>query len=500
MAVAISDLPSEVVKVLRSRKWTWFFLFLLVAALVLLVGVVFPKKYISQAVIKVDDPNMINPLMNDKAPAAHQRPDRAAAIFDVLNSRDLLLQLSDLEQIFGEVKTPADEERVVQQLRLNISVEKQGKEYIKIGYTSPEPDHAFVVAQKLTQLLIDVTSSKKREDVRSAYEFIDKQVRAYQSQIEASERRLKEFLASKSVGSEVQVSNKVVDLERQIEETRLAKQEAETQARVLQSKVGSGSDNQQEQGQYARFEDRILSLQQQLDTLRLSYQESYPDIVSLKQQITELERLRDQLRASNPGAVSLAGPGFRDLQSELLATETRIETLATRLNSLGQLLELEQGRMERVQDTRAKVSELTRDYEVNKEIYDDLLQRRERARVALRIDVEGYGVNYVLHESARLPREPAGLAFYHFALAGLPLGLLAPFGIAIAFCMVDPRVRSAGLLHENTGVPVLSHIQYLVTPYEERKNKSKTRTIIILSIFAAVAYIVVAWFIYAGGV
>src|SRR5690606_21844617 len=205
--------------------------------------------------------------------------------------------------------------------------------------------------------------------------------------------------------------------------------------------------------------------------------------------ITELERLRDQLRATNPGAVTPSGPGFRDLQTELLATETRIETLGTRLNSLGQLLALEQGRMARVQDTQAKVSELTRDYEVNKEIYDDLLQRRARARVSLRIDGAGYGVSYIRHESARLPREPSGLAFYHFALAGLPLGLLAPFAIAIAFCMVDPRVRSAALLHENTGVPVLAHIQYLVTPYEERKNRSKTRTIIILSIFAAVAYI-----------
>ena len=100
MAVAISDLPSETIKVIRSRKWTWFFLFLLVSFAVLVIGIVFPKKYQAFAVIKVSDRNVLNPLMKGQA-VAGVIPDRASAILDVLNSRELLVQLSDLDEIWG---------------------------------------------------------------------------------------------------------------------------------------------------------------------------------------------------------------------------------------------------------------------------------------------------------------------------------------------------------------------------------------------------------------
>src|SRR5690606_19829483 len=109
-----------------------------------------------------------------------------------------------------------------------------------------------------------------------------------------------------------------------------------------------------------------------------------------------------------------------------------------------------------IQANKAKLAELTRDNEVNKEIYDDLLKRREKARVSMRLDVEGQGLNYKIHEPAAYPLAPSGIRFLHFAIAGLFLGLLAPIGILAAVLQVDPRVRVASIFEENTGIPVLA--------------------------------------------
>ena len=52
--------------------------------------------------------------------------------------------------------------------------------------------------------------------------------------------------------------------------------------------------------------------------------------------------------------------------------------------------------------------------EVNKGIYDDLLKRRERARVSMSLDIEGQGMNYKINETAQYPTSPVGPKFPMF--------------------------------------------------------------------------------------
>jgi capsular polysaccharide biosynthesis protein len=144
--------------------------------------------------------------------------------------------------------------------------------------------------------------------------------------------------------------------------------------------------------------------------------------------------------------------------------------------------------MERIQANKAQYAELTRDMEVNQQIYNDLLKRREKARVSMHLDLEGQGLNYRIHETAQYPLEPSGPKFQAFASAGIVLGLLAPFGLAAGVLQIDPRVRARKQLEDGIGLPVLAEIPQVRTPYEKRRDRWLTIMVSVFAVLVIVTY------------
>src|SRR5690606_7411847 len=230
---------------------------------------------------------------------------------------------------------------------------------------------------------------------------------------------------------------------------------------------------------------------------------SYPDIVSLKQQIAELQGALsaelNQPQAARSTEVSPMNPIYQELRTQVARTEAQIDTVRARERSLQALLEQEHARMARIQTTKATLAELTRDNDVNREIYNDLLKRRERARVSMRLDVEGQGLSHKVHEPAAYPLAPVGLQFLHFALAGLFVGVLAPIGLIAGVLQIDPRVRVGSVFEENTGIPVLASVPHIETPVEHRVNRRRTILIGVSALVTIVLYGWICWMKYQGG-
>jgi polysaccharide chain length determinant protein (PEP-CTERM system associated) len=239
-------------------------------------------------------------------------------------------------------------------------------------------------------------------------------------------------------------------------------------------------------------------MEAQLDSLRLRYHDTYPDIVILREQIQELGNQQERALANledSPESFegeNIANPVYQDVRSSLVATNTDIEALQTRIRSIQGLIAEQTSRMERIQGNKAQYSQLTRDMAVNKEIYDDLLKRRERARVSMYLDIEGEGLNYRISEAAQYPTEPSGPPFSVFAIAGLFVGLVGPFGALAALLQVDPRIRSKQQLEDALDLPVLEQLPEVRTPFEKRRDRRVTFAVVIMAIFVTGAYIAVA--------
>ena len=483
MALPLSKLPFELLRELRRYRWAAVGLFAVVSFAVLAVGFLYPYQYRSDVVIFVDDSNIIRPLMEGSAEITGIS-DQASSARELLWSRRVLEKVVEDERIFGSDAADMSMERreaMFSRMRNNIDVRPQGQSYFSIRYEGEDPREAYLIVQRLGQLFLEETNRRKREESRNAYEFIDKQVKSYERQITRTEQELKEFRSRNLDGTEQDVNQRLSQIRRNIESAELELEEAQARERSLEAQLAA-LPRQRASGGGSQGEDtltrRINNLEERLDELRLTYHDSYPDVISLENQIAELKERRRN-RANLPAepmepidAQDMAfNPVYQELQAELSRARTQQESLQTRISSLQRRLGNEEQRMERIQANRTELAELTRDLQVNEEIFNDLLKRRERARVSMHLDIEGQGLSYQVHEQARFPLNPSGLEFQTFASVGWLLGLLAPFGLLAGLLQIDPRVRSVEQIQQDLEIPLLGSIPPVKTPYERRREK-----------------------------
>jgi uncharacterized protein involved in exopolysaccharide biosynthesis len=213
-----------------------------------------------------------------------------------------------------------------------------------------------------------------------------------------------------------------------------------------------------------------------METLRLSYHDSYPDIVQLRHQIEDLKRAieqdrqrRDTARAAGQITIDdsvINNPMYQQLKRDLSQTQITIDTLNARIGEANHQLKqlLETGK--KIHGGEATLAELSRDYQVTRDIYQDLLRRRENARVSMNMDKENQGLTFKIQEPAVLPTQPTGLRFWQFLALGLAMGLLIPGGIVYAVTQFDPRVRQYGALLERNNLPVMAAIPHFWRPGE----------------------------------
>lgn len=503
MALPLSQIPQEVIREVRARKWLAFLLFVVVSFAILGAGFVWPYKYQSDVIIFVDDQNIIGPLMEGRA-VTTEINDRISAAKELLLSRTVIERVATDTTIFENASMdPEAVESRIAYVRAGVGIRPRGDSYFSIGFTSTSQMESFRTAQRLGQLFVEETKERKRLESRSAYDFIDKQVKSYEQQLTQAETRLKQFLSENTDGTEQEGNSRMAQLRNQLELAKLEQEELKTRSASLEGQLAGIRPTIRQGRTEDAYRERIRILEERLDSLRLQYHDSYPDIVILREQLAELRKQRNRASQQAPSQPSLAGdeavnPLYQELSAALSTTRADMATVETRISSLERLMSEQALRMERIQANKARYSELTRDMEVNREIYDDLLKRREKARVSMHLDIEGQGLNYRINEPAQYPREPKGPKFSMFAAAGLLLGMVAPFGALAGLLQIDPRVRARKQLEEGIGLPVLIEIPQVRTPYEKRIDRKVTMLVGIFALCAAALYLAVVVLAYLG--
>jgi polysaccharide chain length determinant protein (PEP-CTERM system associated) len=448
--------------------------------LMLVLSLVWPKGYSASTTILVDEKNILQPLMQGAA-VATEITDRGRLAREVIYGRKLMTQILELGGWLKDAPTVAEQERLIERITKRTSITNLGKNIIKIEYKDDEPERAFRTTQKMAELFIAESVHAKAAESQSAFEFIDKQTQEYHDKLITAEESLKEFRSANldtQMGPGTDIGTRLSALQTRIEQASQDLKEAEIKKLSLEKQLSGEAETATVLSSEGRFRARIAELQSQLETLRLSYHDTYPDIVRLRHQITDLneEIARDRQRRE---AAKISGktlvddsvinnPMYQQLKRELSQTQVSVDMLRARINEGKSQMHQMVERGKRAQSGEATIAEVTRDYQVNRDIYQDLLKRRENARVSMNLDKERQGLTFKIQEPAVLPQTPSGLRFGHFLLAGLLLGATMPFGLLFLQMQIDPRIRVAGQITDRQKPRVLVSVPYLWTPTEQR--------------------------------
>ena len=468
-----------------------------IALAFLSTGIVLPRKYQSASTILVSEANIIAPLMEGRAVPTGVA-DRARIAREVIFSRAIMAEILKAGGWDAAVTEPLARERLVGEIKQRTRIDSPGQNLIRITYTDAEPERAYAVANRYAELFISESLAAKERESREAFEFIASRVDEYHRKLTDAEERLKQFRAANldaRPGTDIDVRTRISEIRSQIEGARTQLSELQMRENALQAQISGEAEVSDLRSRSAQARQRIAELQSQLDTLLLDYTDSYPDVVRLRHQIEDMQAIlvREE-RAESSGArgadlAAASNPLYQQLRSDLARVRGDIAALRARISENESLLQAELDRGRRVADSEASLAELTRDYEVNRDIYQDLLRRRENARVSMSLDAEQRGLTFRIQEPAALPLQPTGLRLMHFAIAGLGLGVAVPMGLLLALLQIDPRARSAQALAQALPVPVLVSIP------EFRTRADRRRTLVKFA--AAIAVVAAVLLIYA---
>ncbi|MBS0430913.1 MAG: hypothetical protein JSS21_00685, partial [Proteobacteria bacterium] len=171
-----------------------------------------------------------------------------------------------------------------------------------------------------------------------------------------------------------------------------------------------------------------------------------------------------------------------EVRADLSAAQARLGASSTQLES-------ELDRSKRIAATANEMSQLSADYDTTQAIYQDLLKRRENARVSMDLDREQRGLTFRIQDPAVMPLMPSGLRLMHFAAAGLALAVLIPCGLLFGIARFDPRARRGELLEQATGLPVLATIPAFRTVHDHQRDRRNSTIAIAIVIGVLAAYL-----------
>lgn len=464
----------------------------------LITGLAFflPKAYVTKAIIFADETNIIEPLLKGRAEITEI--NRSEEARDLIYTRRLLEAVAKTIGTLNGSESPSHQQAILSNLRKTIKIQSESKTHFSLSYKDTDPDVSFDTLNAVVNVFIDETARQKKEESLSAYTFIDTQVQSYKRQLKLAEEKLKAFKAENVDGTEASVNAQIGLLRAKTEDIKIDIEEFNARISSIKKQLSDESEYQEVKGKLQEQQLRRELLLQQLESLRLSYQESYPDIVSLKAQLAELDshikEVKDEETVVSSGTDGkLENPLYEELRKQLSDAEVNKGAQKRRLSSTEKLLEQEYARAQKVAGNQAELSELTRDYDVIREVYEEMLSRKESARLSMTLDIEGQGVSYKIQEPASFPLNPSGLRFIHLALLAPFLGLLLPLTLLIAYIVVDPRFRSANKMLEvlPDDIELLGVIPHYNTPIANRILRKDVRGLLLAGLAAVLTYVVI---------
>lgn len=507
MQLPFDQLVKILLRELIRHKVKVVILFCIISIIFIGVGLVWPKKYVSFATIVSDNQNIIQPLLAGAA-VPIKIADKLRISKEILFSQKIMHKLLLKTGFITENTDPINEELIAAAIKKNTRISKVGRTLIRITFQGNDPGTVYNVTKNYVDLFVKEGMQVQARESKEAFIFIEKQLNEYHEKLVDAEDKLKN-LRSKNYdarpGTEAVVNESIAAYRRKINAARLELQEAIIKSKSLEDQLSGEAEITTLATRDTQFRARILNLQTQLDTLRLSYHEEHPDIIRTKRQIEDIKntiieenknKQEAKVEAKENGTLFvdesvLLSPLYQQLRSDLSLTKTNVLTLRTRISATKKLMQEEFERLKRIGETEATLAELTRDYEVNRDMYTSLQTRREKANISMNLGIENTGPSFRIQEPARLPLVPSGLRFLHFILAGLIFGILIPVGIVYAFIHFDPRIRTYSVIETRLNIPVLAVIPHIYDNSEVAANKLINKYLIALIILIGILYLTI---------
>ena len=486
--------------------WRYRWTALLVAWLVALVGwlVVFslPNEYTARAVVYIDTSSVMKPLLKGLAPETDAF-DEINVMNRVLLSRNNLLSVIRESDMDLEIDTPEGRERLLKKLAKTIKVSGgEGSKWdsrsniYEISYQASSADRVYKVVSSLLNTMIEDTLNSTRTDTVTAQKFLDTQIAEYEERLSMAEQKLAEFKKANVGYMPDERGSYYTRLQRaqeDIENTHSALRLAEQRYSELQKQLKGEQPLLDSDSYKTASEVKLRQYQDQLDAMLNQYTEQHPDVQALRARIADLKA--GQGTGSEPAKAAGASgndvefnPVYQELKVEISKASVEVETLKVQLaDKKKYILKLKES-IDVIPEVEAKLSKLNRDYEVTRERYLNLVERRESAQLAQNAGQSNSDVTFRVIEPPIVPSLPSGPMRLLLLAAVLVASLGAGLGWSLLRYLLQPTFIDLRQLGHRIGLPVLGAVSLYLSPEHIKKRRLQLATFLSATVLLVCAF------------
>jgi uncharacterized protein involved in exopolysaccharide biosynthesis len=488
------------------NRWLGFFIAFVIAAIVGLVVTVLPDHYQSKAKVYINSAVVLEPLIQGLAVEDdnENRVRLLRVLQQTLLNKENIDRLIKTPGIGFDVSTAAARSRAADMIRSGMKVTEEEQNLFTLEFVDTNPVRARNVANGLLSLFIERNVVDARNQLTAARDFLDKQIAEYQIKLRAIEAQIAEFQVSNvdSLGTTTYQA-RLSTARAALREAQVARQIAVQTRDKIQAQIASGSKGAPvfADGALPAVVDRLNALQAQLNTLLLQYTDRHPDVIATRREIALLSEqygLGDTVASvaqpltvlpgqvppesavnsavgapqpgdiakgpasgptpivqpvSAPATAAVSGGKMRLLQANFAVAEAERRIAAAQ----AELAVIEQ-MMGTAPAAETTLEQLNRDHAVLKENFEQLIRRRESARMRTAADVAAGAEQFRIVVAPSVPDEPAGPDRPTFLLLGTMFAVAAGAGLAYALGLLRGTFVSAAEAEEALGLPVIARL------------------------------------------
>ncbi len=451
------------------RRWLALAVAWVVCLLGWLVVAMIPNSYESKARIYVEREDVLSQQMKIAG-------DGKAEIMRV---RQTLASSVNLEKVIRstklgeEIEDRADMDAAIAELEKDVEVTSEEDNLFELtatvgkgGYSDSE--NAALsrdVVQKLIDIFREENIAGNRNQIADTMVFLDEQLEERKLELEAAEQRRLAFEAQypELIGGSTTLSTKIQQartelrgIEGDLAGAQSALAAVEGQLASTPPTISTGIVTPAQQG---GARGALAQAQANLAQLRgRGLKDNHPDVASTLRQIDILRRQAANEAAPSSTVGSQPNPAYSSLLAIRAERQGDVQAMNARKAALQADIASLMGSQATEPEVAAEANRISRDYEVLKTKYDDLLNDREEIRLRGQVDTNRSAFKFNVIDPPVVPRKPAAPNRPLLLFGVLFVGIGAGAAAAYAMSQMRSTFSTTAKLERAMDLPVVGQI------------------------------------------
>ena len=460
-----------------NRRWLALAVAWGVCVLGWFVVAMIPNSYMSQARLYVQ----LDDVLSEQLDISGDGRQEMTRVRQTLASKVNLEKVIRGTRLGEDIATDGEMQGAIDDLTKAVTIKSEQDNLVEIAATIGKGDLSDAenakLSQEVVQSLIDIFREENiagnRGEVADTIVFLDQQLEDRKVELEAAEQRRLAFESQypELIGGSGSVGNRLQTLQTEMRGVDADIAAAQSALAGISGQLSGTPRTISMPGMGGGASAALAQAEAQLAGMRSrGLTDSHPDIQATERQI---QLLRRQASREGDGSVGAPNPAYSSLVAIRVERQANLQALQARKAALQSDISSLIAAQAQEPEVAAEANRISRDYEVLKTKYDELLQDREEMRLRGQVQTERSSLQFQVVDPPAVPRNPAAPNRPILLLGVLFAGLAAGAGTAFVMSQLQASFTTAEKLERVLDLPVVGTISRSMTEMRQAQQRKQ---------------------------